>query len=836
MTTPAIHTAHENIKELFSSSLSLTPELRAAFLDENCASDATRDEVESLLQARGDAGSFLEDISAAGVIQDSYQKTASEKLIGTLIDQYRIVREIGRGGMGVVFLATRETFHQQVAIKIIKRGMDSDAIVERFFRERRIMAALNHPFIASLLDGGTTDDGLPYFVMEYVGGVSISEFCRDLSETEILELFRKVCSAVSFAHEKLIVHRDLKPSNILVNADGEPKLLDFGIAKLLDETDARETQTQHRILTPAYASPEYIGGAIVGTASDVYSLGKILTELLDNAKVESQGAISIRSVKRKLSTDLQNILATALRVDVERRYGSVERFSDDIRRYLEDLPVSARRDSFEYRAQKFLKRNRLKVVFAGLLALSLAGGMIATVRKANEARHERELAEKRFESLRKLSDSFVTEIHGAIQNLPGSLPARQLLLRRATEQLDALAAESGDNRALQDELAGAYFNLASLPDMSLEEKELTNKKCIAVYEKLLQDESNNIHYREKLALAYLELADTAKVRGSVEKGFAYCQTGTAILEKVSAEEPNDVTHLTNLQNAVADLASYYALKGETKENLAAGLRGQEMIGELRKINFATEEADHLSSLSHLQIGAALTTLGDYKTATLEIQTALDAFNQELAKNPNDTSINYSVWAANRRMAMAVELDGDAKKAMEYVLKSLSIIETLMAVSPKDIGYHRNSAISHILVGQMLVRQDRAAEAVTHFRRALELSKEVLANDAEYFESKIDVARSQGNLGNAMIITGDKSEGLVHLSEAVNIYGETSRIDAENALLKRDYAEAASWLGLALKDRDRLKSDEFYRTSHTLWGELKSDGKLTAADLARNGDL
>lgn len=355
----------------------------------------------------------------------------------------------------------------------------------------------------------------------------------------------------------------------------------------------------------------------------------------------------------------------ALRVDVTRRYGSVERFSDDIRRYLDDMPVSARRDSLAYRTQKFVKRNRLKLVFAGLLALSLAGGMIATVWKANEARHERALAEKRFESLRKLSDSFVTEIHGAIQNLPGSLPARQLLLRRATEQLDALAGESGDNRALQDELGLAYFNLASLPDMSLEEKESTNKKCVAIYEKLLLEEPNNIHYQEKLALAYMELADTEKVRGSVEKGFEYCKTAAAILDKLTGEAPKDIAHLKNLQNAVSDLASYYALKGDTSENLVASLRGQEIAEELRNLNLPIEETDQLANLSHLQIGSALTSLGNYKTAIIEIQTALDAFNNESAEKPSDTSINYCLWAASRRLAMAVELDGDAKKGLEH---------------------------------------------------------------------------------------------------------------------------------------------------------------------------
>ena len=838
MTTPETGTDHENIKQLFFAALDLKPDLRGAFLDENCDSSTMRDEVESLLDAQRDAGSFLEGISAAGVIQNSYQKTASENLIGELIGQYRIVREIGRGGMGVVFLATRETFHQQVAIKIIKRGMDSDVIVERFVRERQIMAALNHPFIATLLDGGTTVDGLPYFVMEYVDGVAINEFCRELSETEILVLFRKVCSAVSFAHEKLIVHRDLKPSNILVNADGEPKLLDFGIAKLLDNTDARETQIHNRVLTPAYASPEQISGAIIGTTSDVYSLGKILAELLDcsvnglaTATPVSQADTRVPTLKRGLRHDLNNILSMALKVDSDRRYRSVEGFSQDIWRYLEDLPVSARPDSFGYRTQKFVKRNQLRLVFAGLLGLSITAGIIATIWKANEAYRERQLAEQRFETLRKLSGSFINEIHGEIQNLPGSLPARQLLRRRATEQLDSLAAEAGDNRLLQDDLARAYLNFASLPDLSIREKAAILKKAGKVYEVLLQTEPENPGYREQLALVYVEIGDTEKVSGSVAKAFEYNNAAVAILDQVSGAEPNDISKLKNLRSAVAYSAKYYELQGDATASLEAARREQQIVNQMLKLNLPASEASHLANRSRLHIGEALTSLGDYKAAISEIQAALDGFTTEQAENPHNTSLNYYLWVTYRRLATAVELEGNPNQALKYAEKSLSIIKAGMATSPKDIGFHRNSAIAHIQLGQMLFRQNQAAQAITHFRRALELSKEVLTIDPGYFESKIDVAGSHANLGYALVTTG-KSDGLAHLIDAVKIYDEISRIDTENALIKRDHAETIGWLASALERTDKVRSEELFTASRALWSDLRSKGKLRAADTTR----
>jgi serine/threonine protein kinase len=827
------------VKEVFSAALEIGPGRRKAFLDRTCGDHETRQEVDSLLQARKEAGSFLEDISAVGVVQNSFHNTPSENFIGNLIDKFRIVKEVGRGGMGIVFLAEREAFHQQVALKVIKRGMDSDAILARFFREREILAGLNHPFIAKLLDGGTTDDGLPYFVLEYVDGVPINEFCKHLKEREILELFRKVCSAVAFAHRKLIVHRDLKPSNILINKDGEPKLLDFGIAKLLDQTEKDATQPHHRVFTPGYASPEQAAGLIVGTASDVYSLGKNLAELLGHstgkagARVSNtNGAAKPAPSERKLSTDLQNIIAMAVRDDPDLRYGSIERFSDDIQRYLDDLPVSAHRVSFSYRTQKFLQRNIAMAALAALLGLSLIGGLTATILNASEARYERVLAERRFENLRKLSDSLVTEIHGAIQNLPGSLPARQLLLKRATGQLDTLAEESGNSRSLQDELATAYFNLASLPDIEVGEKDRILKKVVAIYESLLRDEPNNLRYREQMAFADIELGDTAKVRGSVADGLDLGKTAVAIFEQVAADEPGDASHLRNLREAYANVAALYNLEGNIGESLLAGRRALEIGEKLRDRNDPTGNVSILIDRSHLQIGTALISAGDYKTAVAELQTALDGITQGQTENLNDTRLRYYLWSANRHLAAAAELDGDRKKAFEYADKAVAIIASLMSTSPKDIGYHRNSAITQILLGQMYVRSNQPATALTHFRRAHVLSEEVLANDPGYFESKIDLARSNSNLGSALIITGEKLEGMAQLRESLEIFEETSRIDTENALLKRDYAEACGWLAAALEHTDKAAANELYRRSYVLWSELKSKNSLSVADASR----
>ena len=414
------------IKELFMTAFDLPDDERAAFLN-TCDADL-RPEVERLLRAEIDAGEFINE--PAVVSLGLAEEQGLDPYIGQQIDSYKIVKEIGHGGMGTVYLASRAdaSFDKQVALKLIKRGMDTNAVLKRFVMERRILAQLQHRFIANLLDGGSTPDGLPYFVMEHVEGLPITKFCdsQELSIDERLELFRKVCSAMSYAHQNLVIHRDIKPSNIMVTSDGVPKLLDFGIAKLLHpdwSLDTNEaTATMFRVLTPEYASPEQMRGGSITTTSDVYSLGVVLYELLCGMRpfklegrmaeeaaqivrteepVKPSSAVSGRlrapivgntgenpqpktsdenksttfrnpqSAIRNLKGDLDNIILKALAKEPERRYQSVQELSEDIRRHLAGLPVTATADSLGYRMAKFVKRHRTAVVAAGAVLLIL---------------------------------------------------------------------------------------------------------------------------------------------------------------------------------------------------------------------------------------------------------------------------------------------------------------------------------------------------------------------------------------------------------------------------------------------------------------------------------
>ena len=483
----------QRVQEILERALVMNPKDRPSFLEETCGGDPElRREVESLLATEDDATGFIEEPllslrpESRGPVARRSASTGSDETseltssgfvrVGDRVGPYRVLRELGRGGMGKVFLARRDDdeFERMVAIKLLKRDMDSDEIVRRFRHERQILANLVHPNIAELFDGGTTAGGLPYFVMEYVEGIRIDEYCDDhkLSIRDRLKLFRKVCSAVHFAHQSLVIHRDLKPGNILVTADGEPKLLDFGIAKLLPtEVSATEITADQLTapgidpMTPDYASPEQIKGDAITTASDVYSLGVLLYQLLTgrrpyrltnrsvarlfkaitdqeplrpSAAIPARGAgddsptaeeISAdrgtepRPLRRRLAGDLDAIVLKALRKEHPKRYSSAEQLSDDISRHLGGLPVVARQGTFLYQSTKFLRRNLLALAAAAAVFLMIVFGVRSMI-LASQADRDKQVAQSLsalFQSLQNLDPReaddpvFATQLHEQVR-------------------------------------------------------------------------------------------------------------------------------------------------------------------------------------------------------------------------------------------------------------------------------------------------------------------------------------------------------------------------------------------------------------------------------------
>jgi len=422
----------QNVKEIFLAALEKQNGERDDFLSE-IKDKEILSEVESMLAAHDEIEDFIE--SPAFEISEVFSEQRTEKHFGN----YKIIREIGAGGMGAVFLAERDDgeFTQKVALKIVRQTVAEKEIINRFKRERQILANLNHPNIAKLLDGGVSANGEPFLVMEYVEGETLTEYVRreNLNLEARLKLFLKICEAVAYAHRNLTVHRDIKPSNILVTKDGEPKLLDFGLAKLSEQSAEEKTQTAFHALTPAYASPEQLKNALVTTSSDIYSLGVVFYELLTNEKPfhfegksleeiiktatqhePSAPSFSIEEEKRRkgekeinsqisssplllfsssqIKGDLDNIALTALRKEPARRYQTVGAFADDIERYLKNLPIEARPNTFKYRASKYFQRHKIGVLAAGLILLSLIAGIVVSIWQAQIARREKANAEK----------------------------------------------------------------------------------------------------------------------------------------------------------------------------------------------------------------------------------------------------------------------------------------------------------------------------------------------------------------------------------------------------------------------------------------------------------
>ena len=414
----------QRIDDLLQGALDCAPDRRGAFLENACGQDAAlRSEVESLLEAYSRAGSLTAGPAfddGLRVLSQDQPEAATDSMLGRRIGPYQIIRLIGSGGMGAVYLAARVdgAFQKEVAVKVIRRGLDTDRIIRRFSSECQILASLDHPNITRVLDAGTTDDGLPYFVMEKMEGQPIDRFCQatGLDLNGRLRLFRTVCEAVQCAHRNLIVHCDIKPGNVLVTAEGVPKLLDFGIARLLrppaDDATRDGATAALYLMTPEYASPEQVRGEPVTTVSDVYSLGILLYQLLTGelpnrllrrtpAEIERSiceqeparpSLVAPRAIGRCLRGDLDNIVLMAIRKDPRQRYGSVEQVSEDIRRYLEGLPVTARPETRGYRAAKFVRRHKASVAAAILIFFLLAGGIGATLWQAAVARHERDAA------------------------------------------------------------------------------------------------------------------------------------------------------------------------------------------------------------------------------------------------------------------------------------------------------------------------------------------------------------------------------------------------------------------------------------------------------------
>ncbi|MGE5344944.1 MAG: protein kinase domain-containing protein [Acidithiobacillales bacterium] len=713
----------QKAKEIFHAALERPRAEAAVYVAEACAGDAEiRREVESLLDAAREVGGFLDAarLPAMPDVEDVASVGDRRRRIGP----YSIVREIGRGGMGTVYLAERSDreYRGEVALKLVKRGMDTEFILNRFRAERQILASLNHSNIARLLDGGTTDDGLPYFVMEYIEGQSLTEYCesRNLPLKERIALFRIVCSAVQYAHQNLVVHRDIKPSNLMVTRDGIVKLLDFGLAKVLDPQKSGESFYQTvagvGIFTPEYASPEQVRAETVTTATDVYSLGVVLYELLAGIhpyrRAESRPADLIKSTleteplppseaairsgdasrARAIDGDLDTIILTALRKEPVRRYATVEKLSADLGRHLSGLPVSARPDTLVYRAGKFVRRHRLGVAASLLVGLSLVAGISVALWEARAARQSEALARRRFDDTRALANSLLFELNDQLAALPGSTNIRERLVKQAAEYLDRLSKDAHRDPALQRELASAYERLADLHGGS----------------------------------------------------------NASIGDREGA--------ITSLRRAVA-----------LREDVA---RGPDATAA---DNLALARAN--GNLSDLVEPSSPEALGRSLSAVALTEAAL-------REKPGDREIRKQLAIRLFYLASVQEKLGDWVAALGSRRRQAAIFEALAAERPDDLNALRNQALGYKYLAGVLEKLGRLDEAAEYNRRAVTLDETRLARAPGSIEAKIDLSYSLDGLSGVLEERNDLSGSRAAAERAARLADEVARIDAANVIAQQ----------------------------------------------------
>jgi serine/threonine protein kinase/tetratricopeptide (TPR) repeat protein len=839
----------KQVKGLFQAVIEYEPDQRSAFLDKACDTDLSlRRQVEALIASDAQAEDFIETplFNPADLLEDN----RADSIVGRHVGFYKITREIGHGGMGMVYLAVRadDEYRKHVAIKLVKRGMDSDSIIKRFRYERQILAGLDHPNIARLIDGGTTDDGLPYFTMEYVEGTPITDYCDEhkLTTVERLKLFRTVCSAVHYAHQNLVVHRDIKPGNILITADGVPKLLDFGIAKLLNpELFAQTidlTATALPLMTPQYASPEQVRGETITTASDVYSLGVVLYELLtghDPYCFQSHLPSEIMQVvceqeppkpstiisriveitdsddlsrvmltpesvsqtregqpeklRRSLVGDIDNIVLKSMRKEPQRRYASVEQFSEDIRRHLEGLPVIARKDTIGYRAEKFIKRHKAGVAAVALLVLTLAAGIIATMWQARVARAERARAERRFNDVRKLANSFVFELHDAIEKLPGSTPARELIVQRALGYLDSLAHESGNDPSLQLELANAYAKVgniqwaryyANLGDMDGAFQ--SQRKALAIREAVVAADPANTQARASLAFSYVLMGDLYAGKGDLASALDNYRKSLNIREEIVKADP--------LNGAVrASLATSFQRIGDTLGN------------------------------------PGFPNLGD-KQGALDNYRRMQAINESLVVTQNgDADARHRLAIGYEKLARIIAADGDLAGALELYRKELAGFKELADAYPTNTQYRRDLTIGYSNVGDSLAQLKNYEGALENYHLALLIREQIATADPRNAGAREDLADIQDLIASALAARKDTTGALESDRKALAIFEELYAADPNDRIIGSRLSQTLNSLASLTAKTGRMAEARNYSMRSLAIKRVAADGPAATAN-------
>jgi eukaryotic-like serine/threonine-protein kinase len=808
-------------RQLFEVALELPKLGRETYLKDAWANDPELQSlVEQLFSLYEQQDDFLET-PAIQVLFDTVLAEEPEAKVWLPVSEnqqigpYRIMKPIGSGGMSTVYLAERTegSITHQVALKLMLWDASATELLRRFQVERQILATLNHPNIVRVIDSGITERGQPYLVTDYVEGLAIDRFCNE-RRPDIdarLRLFRQVCDAVSHAHQNLVVHRDLKPSNILVTAEGVPKLLDFGIAKLLRE-GADQTRTNMRSLTPSYASPEQIKGEPIGVANDVYTLGVLLYELLTSQSpypglkstpyliaqiiCESE-PLPLSQVApkfaRQLTGDLDTIVLKALRKEPNRRYASVEQFSEDIRRHLGGLPVGARKDTLWYRTTKFLKRNFIAVGAGTLAIVSLLGGLGATAYQAQVARH-------RFEQLRKLSNSFLFEFHDAIAELPGAIPARKLVVSRALEYLDSLASEARDDESLQLELATAYRKVGDVQGYSHQPNLGNRTGAIASYRKMLAILEPLSHRSPTKEAVQHSLADglghmgvVLLFTGHTAEAAERCRSAVQILESLAKNHPQETRLLSDLAYAYNNLG-YVTRDTDPTASLRSFLNTRTINLKLLALKPGDFAVWHYLANDHLHLGIAQRDSGELEAAATSFGKALTLLKGLLLRKHERTKSTSRLAIVYLELGVVHLRMGRALQAIADFNRYLLLLQVLVKEEPKNADLISQLSIAYFSLGDAQLLLNEPARALKDYRHALAWNERLATVDPKntnFLEHQtlawIGIARASQSLGNSRVASEK-------FTQAIGILQGVTKADPATLLMQAELANALFYRG------------------------------------------
>jgi eukaryotic-like serine/threonine-protein kinase len=859
----------QQIAEIVKSALERDPSEWPAFLDSACASDAAmRGEVESLLQFQPDASQFIEQ-GALHVAAETLAREPSGPL-PRQIDRYQIISRIGVGGMGEVYLAHDTKLKRRVALKLVRAGMDTAELVTRFGHEEQILASLNHPNIAQLYGAGLAAGDIPFFAMEYVEGSRLDDYCRDksLSIAGRLQIFRKVCAAVHYAHQRLVIHRDLKPSNILVTPDGEPKLLDFGIAKLVEGQDQfTQIQTLAGAMTPDYASPEQVRGEAMTTSSDVYSLGVLLYELVTGQRpyrlttrspAEIAHAITDQEPERPstaigkgaqskfeirdskiLEGDLDNIVLMALRKEPQRRYASVEQFSNDLHRYLEGRPVIAHKDTFAYRVGKFVKRQKLAVAATFLIVGTLIAAVILTSQQKRRA-------ERRFNDVRQLSNALLFDIAPKIERLEGSTEAREALVRRALEYLDSLGQEAGGDPQLQSELAAAYEKVGEIqgaprkPNLSdFSGALLSYTKASKIRQQFLQRKPADFEQRHRLAVNFAATSFIREWTSDVTGALEDSKKALALFETLTADRPGSLELQLEMAEAQLDLATIHYFNDQTAETYPPLRQAYATLESLRQSHPENTEVLRLVARAYTDLGMTLYWDGKQKEGEVEMEKAFAVNKPLVASHPKDNVLRQSLLYSYLQASQLHE-ESNPARSLEILGEALTFAEQSVQNDAANIQARQNVAKTYSMLGVISLHLKKWDDAEAHLEKTFGAFEELEKLDPKNRTYKHEIGRALMFLGQAKHNKGKFPDALASYEKAVALFADDAQADPKNlfplrklvavhSYIAETHEEAAKTAPAPERDNHLQAAKQNYRRALDLFENLKAQGASMEKD-------